>query len=281
MGGSQPGGDVSSALLYQIVGILVIGVGIVVFVFVRTEGTNKLKFLGLETEVSAPSLVIVVLGVLILLFPAMRSGRDEPAAIETKVASPTSSSPGKPGPEGPAERRGGPVSTFAGLPIDQAVRANAHDAMVKCALDELDRKAVEEPGRNNYGDRIETYYRRLNKTPDGADWAAAFASYCIIQTDAEGAVKPSADIDALLASAKATGIFVENNGANVPGAGDLIFIKRFEGEHADRPSHVAIVVNVDRASRKALYVGGNQSDKVGVDQVWFIEPRVLGWANML
>lgn len=56
-------------LLISGFGVIVTLIGIVLFSRSRTEGKNHIKMLGVEAELSTPSLVIFVLGVFLTVFP--------------------------------------------------------------------------------------------------------------------------------------------------------------------------------------------------------------------
>jgi hypothetical protein len=75
-------------LLISGFGVIVTLIGIVLFSRSRTEGKNRIKMLGVEAELSTPSLVIFVLGVFLTVFPWVHSSGEpiEPSEKELGLA---------------------------------------------------------------------------------------------------------------------------------------------------------------------------------------------------
>ncbi len=67
-------------LLFYAVGIVSMLTGVVLFYKMRGQGNNRVKFLGIEVELSAPSLVIFVFGAGFLMFPFLVA--QTPSAVD-------------------------------------------------------------------------------------------------------------------------------------------------------------------------------------------------------
>lgn len=82
---------VTAAMVFQVAGGVIMAIAIGLFIFKKAEGTNVIRFLGVEVEVSAPSLLMLVLGVALFSFPYTPWFHEpsEPGPTPTPAATPT------------------------------------------------------------------------------------------------------------------------------------------------------------------------------------------------
>lgn len=267
------------------VGVLLVVVAILMFAFGKGgRGRNRIKAFGVETEVSTPSLVFLVFGVILILAPLL-----SPSSVATDKSSgkvqENSIGPGSTEPKGQAAADLRAVRdrnaarrerAFGGRSLNVAAREHGDDPTVACALRELDRRVAERPPGSNKGPRINVYYRVLEAQPDGGDWAGAFVSYCLVDSGVEGALAPSASVDELYRRASRSSAFRKAGGNGDPEPGSILFIKNRFGYHT------GIVANSDSAEGLAIMIGGNQSHAVTAMLVDYSTSReVLGWLSML
>jgi hypothetical protein len=78
--------EVFPLLLISGFGAFVTLVGLILFTRSREQGQNRIRLLGFEAELSAPSLVIFVLGVFLTVFPWIDRAEEQPEQIEAVEA---------------------------------------------------------------------------------------------------------------------------------------------------------------------------------------------------
>ena len=272
----------SDVWVVRIVGIALILAGTLLYAFGKDRrGNNRIKALGIETELSTPSLMFLVLGVLVFLSPSLLPGTTEPASPDPKPPAPADRDSGDAAPAfarqaaDPA-RRSRPSDrlerAFDGARLAAAVRQYERDPLVGCALAEMDRDIAETPPGSNSGPRIDLYYRTIGSQPDGKDWAAAFASYCLVTAGMEAGLDPNPSTADMYSTAPGSRLFIRNNQRSDPPVGSLLFRKTPRGNY-----DVAIIANVDPTEGIAIIVGGNQNDSVAASRIDYFSDAVRGW----
>jgi len=66
----------SDAAIFQVLGAVVMAVGVALFIYDKREGSNALKAAGVEVSLSTPSLIIFVIGAGLFCFPFTAAFRD-------------------------------------------------------------------------------------------------------------------------------------------------------------------------------------------------------------
>jgi hypothetical protein len=106
-------------------------------------------------------------------------------------------------------------------------------------------------------------------------WCADFVSWVLNQAGTPLSPVRIAGATAVRDWFKANGIWLDNNGTNVPQVGDVAY---WEGFHnGAQMQHVSFVLSIDGADIK--YIGGNQGNQVGIGPFWTGDVP-LGWGRM-